>query len=156
RSAFAVLLDILTFLKLILRSPIALAAENLFLRKQLALYVERKQKPRRASDAIRFTMAKLSRFFEWRDALLVVKPETRIRWHRKGFRLFWRWESRSRGRPRVPVAVRKLIAEMATNNCTWGEERIANELLLKIGIQVSPRTIRRYMPGNPKRPAESP
>src|SRR5204862_4761480 len=89
RSAFAVLLDILTFLKLILRSPIALAAENLFLRKQLALYVERKQKPRRASDAIRFTMATLSRFFEWRDALLVVKPDTLIRWHRKGFRLFW-------------------------------------------------------------------
>jgi putative transposase len=155
RSAFGVLLDILTFLQLILRSPMALAAENLFLRKQLALYVERKQKPRRASNAIRFTMAQLLRFFEWRDTLSVVKPDTLIRWHRKGFRLFWKWKSRPRGWPRVPAAVRKLIVEMAANNCTWGEERIANELLLKIGIQISPRTIRRYMPGNPKRPAES-
>ena len=149
------LLGILSFLRLTLRSPVALAAENLFLRKQLALYVERKQKPRRATDAIRFTMAKLSRFFEWRDALVSVKPDTLIRWHRKGFRLFWKWKSRSSGRPRVPVAVRKLIAEMAADNCTWGEERIANELLLKIGIRISPRTIRRYMPGNPQRPAES-
>src|SRR5437667_8532975 len=150
-----VFLDLLTFLQLTLRTPQAVAAENLFLRKQLALYVERKTKPHRATDAVRFTMAQLSRFFEWRDALSVVKPDTLIRWHRKGFRLFWKWKSRSRGRPRVPVPVRKLIAEMAANNCTWGEERIANELLLKIGIQISPRTIRRYMPGNPKRPAES-
>src|SRR5205814_963698 len=78
RSAFGVFLDILTFLQLILRSPMALAAENLFLRKQLALYVERKQKPRRASDAVRFTMAQLSRFFEWRDPK--GPAETSRRW----------------------------------------------------------------------------
>jgi hypothetical protein len=150
-----VFLDVLLFSRLNLRSGPALAAENLFLRKQMALYVERRQKPRRASDAIRFTMAQLSRFFKWRDALTAVKPDTLIRWHRQGFRLFWKWKSRSSGRPRVPVAVRKLIAEMATNNPTWGEERIANELVLKIGIQISPRTVRRYMPSNPKRPTES-
>jgi hypothetical protein len=55
-------------------------------------------------------------------------------------------------RPRVPVELQKLIAKMATNNTTWGEERIANELLLKIGIRISPRTVRRYMPTEPKRP----
>src|SRR5207247_5244530 len=138
-------------LRLIFRSPRALATENLFLRKQGGLYVERKQKPRRASNAMRFTMAQLSRFFEWRDALTVVKPDTLIRWHRKGFRLFWKWKSRSSGRPRIPADLRKLIMEMATNNPTWGQKRIANELLLKIGIQISPRTVRSYMPTDPKR-----
>ena len=147
-----VFLDLLTFLQLTLRTPQAVAAENLFLRKQLALYVERKTKPHRATDAVRFTLAQLSRFFEWRDALTVVKPDTLIRWHRKGFRLFWKWKSQPAGRPRVPVEVRKLIAEMAENNPTWGEERIADELLLKIGIQISPRKVRRYMPTEPKHP----
>src|SRR5262249_8304690 len=63
-----------------------------------------------------------------------------------------KWKSRSSGRPRIPRDLRKLVLEMATNNGTWGEERIANELLLKIGIRISPRTVRRYMPTNPKRP----
>src|SRR5262249_2762691 len=131
-----------------------LAAENLFLRKQLALYVERKKKPRRATDSARFTLAQLARFFEWRNALTVVKPDTLIRWHRKGFRLFWKWKSRPSGRPRIHVDLRKLILEMGSNNPTWGEERIANELLLKIGIRISPRTVRRYMPIQPKVPSQ--
>ena len=152
RAVFAVFLDTLTFVCLTLRSSSALAAENLFLRKQLGLYVERKKKPRRATDSVRFTLAQLARLFEWRNALTVVKPDTLIRWHRKGFRLFWKWKSRSSGRPRVPRDVQKLIVEMATSNPTWGEERIANELLLKIGTQISPRTVRRYMPRQPKRP----
>ena len=81
-----------------------------------------------------------------------MKPDTLIRRHRKGFRLFWKWKSRPAGRPRVPLEVRKLIGEMAENNPTWGERRIAAELLLKIGIQISPRTVRRYMPTAPKQP----
>jgi putative transposase len=151
-GVLGVFIDALTFLRLILRSSSALAAENLFLRKQLGLYVERKKKPQRATDRVRFTLAQLSKFFEWRDALAVVKPDTLIRWHRKGFRVFWKWKSRSSGRPRVPADVRKLIVGMASNNPTWGEERIANELLLKIGIQISPRTVRRYMPKDSKPP----
>src|SRR2546425_13146223 len=147
-----VLADILPFFRLCLRSPAAIAAENLFLRKQLGLYIERKTKPRRATDSVRFTLARLSRFFDWGNTLTIVKPDTLIRWHRKGFRLFWKWKSQPRGRPRIPVEVRKLIAEMAENNPTWGEERIADELLLKIGIQISPRTVRRYMPTEPKHP----
>ena len=152
RDMFAVFGDIVTFLCLTLRSPSALAAENLFLRKQLGLYVERKKKPRRATVSVRFTLGQLARLFEWRNALTVVKTDTLIRWHRKGFRCFWKWKSRSIGRPRVPRDLQKLIVEMATSNPTWGEERIANELLLKIGIQISPRTVRRYMPMQPKRP----
>src|SRR5437899_603484 len=120
RTVCGVLLDALVFLGLNLRSRPALAAENLFLRKQLALYVERKKTPQRATDSIRFTLAQLSRLFEWRDALTVVKPDTLIRWHRRTFRLFWKWKSRP-GRPAVPAAVRKLIVEMSVSNSTWGE-----------------------------------
>jgi len=142
------------FLQLCLRPTAVIAAENLFLRKQLGLFIEREVKPRRATDSIRFTLARLSRWFDWRDALIIVKPDTLIRWHRKGFRLFWKWKSRPRGRPRVPADVRKPIAKMAVNNPTWGEERIADELLLKVGIRISPRTVRRYMPKTPRRPAD--
>jgi hypothetical protein len=110
-----------------LRSPSSLAAENLFLRKQLGLYIERKKKPKRATDSIRFTLAQLARFFDWGNALTVVKPDTLVRWHRKGFRLFWRCKSLPRGRPRLPADLRQLITEMATANRTW--RRLANELL---------------------------
>ena len=129
-----------------------LAAENLFLRKQLALYQERGARPAALTMPARVVLAALSRCLEWRQVLVIVKPETLIRWHRKGFRLFWRWTSRAPGRPTVPVEVQRLIATMAAANRTWGEERIANELLLKLGIRVSPRTVRRYMPSRPPRP----
>ena len=83
---------------------------------------------------------------EWKAVLTIVTPDTLIRWHRQGFRLWWRWKSGSRGRPRLPRELRHLIAEMARVNATWGEERIAAELQLKLGLSVSPRTVRRYMP----------
>ena len=90
-------------------------------------------------------MAAVSRLFDWRMALVVVKPDTLIRWHRKGFRLFWRWKSKPTGRPRLPKDLRQLIRKMAAENPTWGEERIANELKLKLGIRVSPRTVAKYL-----------
>jgi putative transposase len=145
-TIFDLLLDTLSFIRDSLRPRCALAAENLFLRKQLALYLERKVEPRRAKASAKLTLVLLSRLFAWREALTVVKPDTLVRWHRKGFRLFWRWMSKARGRPRIPADLQKLIADMAASNVTWGEERIAAELLLKLGIRVSPRTIRRYMP----------
>jgi hypothetical protein len=154
RTIFGVFFDALIFMPLCFRPTAAVAAENLFLRKQLGLFLEREVKPRRATDSIRFTLARLSRWFDWHEALVMVKPDTLIRWHRKGFRLFWKWKSRPRGRPRVPADVRKLVAEMAVNNPTSGEERIADELLLKIGIRISPRTVRRYMLQTPRRPAD--
>jgi hypothetical protein len=138
KGALAVFADIVAFVLMCLRLRTAVAAENLFLRKQLGFYVERKIKPRRATDSIRLTLAQVSRFFDWRNALTMVKPDTLVRWHRRGFRLFWKWKSRPRGRPRVPAKLQLLIVEMAMNNPTWGEERIADELLLKIGIQISP------------------
>ncbi len=86
-------MDGLRFLGLVLRSRTALAAENLFLRKQLALYRERQVKPRRASDAMRVALVRLARFFAWKQALLIGQPATLIRWHRQGLRLLWRWRS---------------------------------------------------------------
>jgi transposase InsO family protein len=140
---------------LAVRPRAALAAENLFLRKQLALFRERNVKPHRASDATRWLMAAVSRVFDWPMALVVVKPDTLIRWHRKGFRLFWRWKSKPTGRPRLPKDLRRLIREMAVENPTWGEERIANELKLKLGIRVSPRTVEKYLRvGGPVRTPE--
>jgi len=76
------------------RSP-QIKAENLFLRRELALYVERGIKPRRIDSVTRISLAILSRLFNWRDALVVVRPETMIRWHRAGWKLFWR--------PKVPA-----------------------------------------------------
>jgi putative transposase len=137
--------DAVRFLWLSLRSPAALAAENLFLRKQLALYRERNTKPRRASNTTRIALVCLSRWFDWRQALVVVQPATLIRWHRQGFRLFWRWTSRH-GRPPMPAALQGLIRQMTRENPGWGQERIANELLLKLGLRVSPRTVRKYLP----------
>ncbi len=152
RTFRQVLVDLGRFVFLFSRPCVALAAENLFLRKQLALFQERKLRPRRADDATRWMMATLSRMFPWRDALVNVKPDTLIRWHRKGFRLFWRWRSRAVGRPRLPMDLQELIRKMAAENPTWGEERIANELKLKLGIRVSPRTVQKYLTaGGPSR-----
>ena len=91
------------------QSRSALAAENLFLRKQLALFQERKVKPRRADHATRCIMVMLSHFFPWRGALVNVKANTFIGWHSKGFRLFWSWKSKPTGRPRLPKPLRVLI-----------------------------------------------
>ena len=136
------------FIPLLARSRSALAAENIFLRKQLAFYQERKIQPQRFDNASRFMLVPLSHGFAWKEALVNVTPKTFIEWHRAGFRLFWRRKSRP-GRPRIPVELRTLIREMALSNVSWGEERITNELLLKLGIRVSPRTVGKYMPKRP-------
>lgn len=136
------------FVPALFRSRSALIAENLLLRKQLAFYREHATEPRRLTDAARICLVVWSRLFNWRETLMIVKPDTLIGWHRKGFRLFWKWKSQG-GRPRLPRNIRQLIAEMVVENATWGEERIANELALKLGIDVSPRTVRAYWPERP-------
>ena len=141
--------DGLHFLRLTLRSRWALGAEILFLRKQLAFYEERKLQPRRLNDSARFSLVLWSRLFDWRSALVIVKPETLIGWHRRGFKLFWKWKSQV-GRPRLPENIRKLIVRMALENPTWGQARVAAELSVKLGIYVSPRTVRAYWPPEPE------
>ena len=147
-TLFALICDALMWLRLTLRSTRTIQAENLFLRRQLALYIERGIKPRRIDPVTRVRLTLLSKLFDWRDALVVVRPETLLGWHRSAWKLLWRLKSRP-GRPAIPVELQRLIRRMALENPRWGEERIANELLLKLDLQVSPRTVRKYMPRRP-------
>jgi len=141
--------DLLYPLRSTFRSRAQLAAEHLFLRKQLAFYVEQKVRPRRATNATRVALVLRSRLVAGRELLTIVRPDTFVRWHRELHRLFWRAKSRPPGRRAIPLTLQRLIADMALANRTWGEERIAAELRLKLGVTVSPRTVRRYMPLRP-------
>ena len=102
RTAFCLAGDLLQLVSSGCRSHVQLVAENLFLRKQLALYTERQVKPRRPDHPTRIALVVLSQVIDWHTLLTVVKPDTLVRWHRQGFRLFWRWKSKLRGRPRLP------------------------------------------------------
>jgi hypothetical protein len=137
--------DAVWFLQLCLRSRAALAAENLFLRQQLTLYQERHIKPKHATNATRIAMVWLAQWFDWQPALAVVQPETFKRWRRQWWHLWWHGPS-GPGRPPIPVELQALIRQMAHENLTWGQRRIANELRLKLGLRVSPRTVRKYLP----------
>jgi transposase InsO family protein len=88
-------------------------------------------------------------------AITIVQPETIIRWHRTGFRLYWRWKSRSRGgRPKVPMAIQRLIREMSLANRLWGAPRIHGELL-KLGIEVAQSTVAKYMAMRGRGPSQT-
>ncbi len=80
----------------------------------------------------------------WRESLQIVQPETIVRWHRQGFRYYWRWKSRGRGRPRIDLEIRHLIRRMCRANPLWGAPRIHGEML-KLGIDLSEATVSKYM-----------
>ena len=128
--------------------------ENLLLRHQLAVLTRptRRRRVRFGSfDRLLWVLVRRLRR-DWRHHLVVVTPDTVIRWHRAGWRLYWRWRSRSRGgRPRLTPEVQELIARMSRDNPLWGSERIRGELL-KLGIAASNRSIRRYRWPRPARP----
>src|SRR5258708_3572698 len=132
-------------------------AEMLALRHQL-LVLHRSSRghslPLRWADRILWVW--LSRLWnDWRSALLLVKPETVIAWHRKRFRLYWRWKSRRNdGRPSLSPEVRNLIRQMSLANPRWGSPRIHGDLL-KLGIQVSQATVAKYMVRQRKPPSQS-
>src|ERR1700682_1490849 len=140
-----------------LRSRAVLQAEILALRHQLLIF----ERSRRGHNLrLRWTdralWVWLSRLWnDWRSALLMVKPETVIAWHRQGFRLYWRWKSRhGEGRPSVSSEVRDLIRRMSLANPRWGAPRIHGELL-KLGIQVSQTTVAKYMVRYRKPPSQN-
>ena len=93
---------------------------------------------------------------DWANTLILVKPDTVVRWHRKGFRLYWTWNSRRKGhgRPAVPSEIRQLIRRMSQANSRWGAPRIHGELL-KLGIEVSQATVSKYMVRHRKSPSPS-
>jgi putative transposase len=128
-----------------------LALENLALRQQLAVWKARRPRPR-VTEMDRIFWIVLSRVWEnWRSSLQVVRPETVVRWHRRGFRLYWAWKSRRRsGRPMISTELRDLIRRMSCANPLWGAPRIHGELL-KLGLTVSQATVSKYMV-RPRRP----
>ena len=128
------------------RSRQQLTAENALLRQQL-IVASRKVKRPAFRPHERGLLVLLSRVVHnWRNAVLLVKPDTILHWHREGFRLFWRWKSRrpNKPQPRLPADVIALIRHMASSNATWGAARIRGELL-KLGIRVAKRTIQKYI-----------
>ena len=138
----------------LLRARRSLLLENLALRQQLAVLKRRHPKPRIGWLDKLFWVA-IRRFWaEWKQSLIVVTPETVVRWHRVGFRLYWRLISRARtkvGRRQTSKEVRGLIFRMVAENPTWGAPRIHGELLL-LGFDLSERTISRWMKRAPRDP----
>ena len=121
RIGVGLLSDAIRLVLLLLRSSLAVRAENLVLREQLAQYIERGVKPRRVDSAARITLALLTRLFDWQSAIVIVRPTTIICWHRAGWRLFWRFKCKM-GRPPIPAELRALTRKMAAENAVWGEE----------------------------------
>jgi transposase InsO family protein len=147
---------LLDWLASLVKSRRRLEAENLVLRHQVNIL--RRRAPRRLwlSRADRLVFVWLYRLCPAVvDAVVIITPETLIRWHRRGFRAFWHWRSRSRGgRPAIPREIRDLIREMSRANWLWGAPRIHGELL-KLGIEVAESTVAKYMVKRPRRPSQS-
>ena len=152
-------LTILRLLSLVLtafRLRYNLVLENLALRQQLAIMKRRHPRPRlRSSDRVFWLL--LSRAWShWRETLVIVKPETVVRWHRRKFASYWtRLSRRSRpGRPGKDREIRELIRRIANANVLWGAPRVHGELL-KLGINISERTVSRWMPRRRKPPSQT-
>jgi putative transposase len=139
------------FLRSLLRTQMELAAENLALRQQLAVLEHSSKRPKlRNRDRIFWVW--LSKLWpNWRSVLLIVQPQTVVRWHQQGFKLYWRWKSQPKtvGRPKIEAELRILIRRMCRENPTWGAPRIHSELEL-LGYDVSETTVDKYMIRNRK------
>ena len=144
------------FLLSLFRSQRQLILENLALKQQVAM-LRPSVKRLRVTAADKIFWILFSRYVEgWRQILHGLHPDTVVRWHRQGFRLYWRWKSRHHGpgRPAIDAALCKLIREMQASNIGWGAPRIHGELL-KLGIEVSQATISKYMLRSTKPPSQT-
>jgi hypothetical protein len=148
------ILRLLSLIPTTLRHRSDLALENLALCQQLAVFNRRRRRPKlRKLD--RFFWVLLSRSWEyWKETLVIVKPETVLRWHRRRFASYWTRLSRHNGpgRPGKDREIRELIRKMAKSNPLWGAPRVHGELL-KLGIDISERTVSRWMPRRTKPPS---
>ncbi len=139
-----------------LRSRAELELENLVLRHQIGIL--RRTGPQRVrlarADRFIFTLA-LRLWPRIAQSIRIVHPKTVVRWHREGFRIYWRWRSRSRkGRPKASGELRVLIRQMSSDNPLWGAPRIHGELL-KLGFDISQSTVSKYMPRRPRDPDQN-
>jgi hypothetical protein len=149
KPATSVLIDALSDLT---RSRTDLVIENALLRQQLIILKRQLKRPQ-LTNPERFRLVFLSHFTKfWKQALHIVQPETLLRWHQNLFRMYWR--QKSQGRPKVESETIVLIQKMANKNLLWGAERIHGELL-KLGIEVSKRSIQKYMTKDRKAYCES-
>jgi hypothetical protein len=123
-----------------------LVAEIVCLRQQLVVLQRQGKRPVLQNQDRRFWILMCRGFEAWRNCLLIVKPESVLRWHARGWRAYWRWRSGApmAGRKRIALGVRALIRRMARENPLWGQIRIYAELL-KLGYVLSPRTVKEYM-----------
>jgi len=147
----SLVIALLGALRASLKARTDLALENLALRQQLVLLRRRSKRPQFERLDRLFWLWLSDQWVGWREALHIVRPETVIRWHRQGFRAFWAWKSRRGrvGRPSVSSEIAKLVRTMALANPLWGSPRIHGELL-KLGCEVSQRSVARLMPRRPK------
>ncbi len=127
------------------RKKSELVAENALLRQQLIILRRHVKRPA-CTRADRMLLVLLARMVRtWKQALFIVQPETLLRWHRQGFKLYWKYKSRTTSaKPKISAETMALIKEMARNNRLWGAERIRGELL-KLGLHVCKRTVQKYM-----------
>jgi len=131
--------------RVLFRNRADTSLEILALRQQVA--VLKRKRPRPSLNGLdRFFWTTLRHIWpRWSDVLVIVKPETVVGWRRAGFRLYWRWRSRPHGgRPKITEEIRALIRRMAEENSEWGAPKIHGELL-KLGFEVSERTVARYL-----------
>ncbi len=155
RPMVAFLIQLLLALRSRFKRRARLEAENLVLRQQLV--VLRRQHPGRVTlwNVDRLLFVWLYRLYPaLLDAFLIVRPETVIRWHRRGFRAYWRWKSRRvGGRPRIDAEIRALIRRMNRENPLWGAPRIHGELLM-LGLDVAESTVSRYLVRRRRSPSQ--
>jgi putative transposase len=139
-----------------LRSHRALALENLALRHQLDVLKRNTKKPLLKNRDRMLWIMLIRLWSNWQKPLVLVQPETVVRWHKEGFRRYWRWKSRPRwpGRKKVPRDIRDLIRSMSRDNALWGAPRIHGELM-KLGIEIGETTVSKYMVRNRKPPSQS-
>src|SRR5260370_39432516 len=142
----ALLTQLLLGIRLRFKRRARLEVENLILRQQLVVLRRKSPVRVRLWNIDRLLLVWLYRLHpSLLDAIIIVQPETLIRWHRRGFRAYWHWKSRHvGGRPRVDSEIRALIRRMSRENPLWGAPRIHGELLM-LGIEVAESTVSRYM-----------
>ena len=152
---FELLLSLLQSLRFCFRSRVQMEVEILALRHQLNV-LQRSVPRTKLRSTDRWLWVVIARLWtNWRSALMIVKPETVLGWHRQGFRLYWTWKSRHRvGRPSVSPEIRQLIRTMSDANPLWDAPKIHGELL-KLGIAVSQATVSRYIPKKTKPPSQA-
>jgi putative transposase len=140
--------NLVSFILSKIKITLNLAAENLVLRQQLTVMKRTNTRPKiRMADRLFWVV--LSRIWTpWHKSLVIVKPDTVVHWHRKGFKLFWKFKSKGLGRPQVSREIRDLVRRMAAANPSWGAPRIHGELL-RLGFEVSERTVSNLMPWRP-------